>query len=101
MVAELIQSAATFRCCFWHKASFVLLNQFDLLLTLLAVSIGLHELNPFMRLILTSPVQAMLFKIAIPLVVAWLIPGKLLLPAVVLLCFVVGWDVKELVIYLF
>lgn len=101
MSTNVFESAATFKQCFWHKSSFVLLNQFDLLLTLFAVSLGFSELNPFMRIALNSPIQAALLKIAIPVLIAWLIPGKLLLPAVILLAFVVGWDVKELIVYFF
>ncbi len=99
LTAGTFSSAATFQSFFWHKASFVLLNQVDLLLTLLGISLGAHELNPFMRVLLASPLQMILFKIAIPYAIAWLVPGRLLLPAIGLLAFIAGWDIKELVIF--
>ncbi len=99
MTAGLLESAATFRQCFWHKVSFVLLNQFDLMLTLLAASFGFHEVNPIMRDMLGNPLSIMLVKLVIPPILAWLVPGKLLIPAVALLAFIVGWNLKELVLF--
>ncbi len=78
----------------------MLLHQFDLVLTLLAASLGLSELNPLMRYILAVPLQLAIFKFAIPLLIAWLIPGKLLIPAVVLLSLLVSWNAKELLVFL-
>jgi len=101
MTANLLGSTATFRRGLGEKFSFVLLNQVDLGLTVLAVSIGFYELNPFMRTLLDSPFQLLLFKCALPLFIAWLLPAKLLLPAIVLLALVVGWDMKELLFSLF
>jgi len=96
MRPTLWDSAATFRRGVGAKLSFVLLNQIDLALTVLALSMGLYELNPMMRSLAAAPLQLVLIKFAIPLFIAWLVPGKLLLPAIALLVFVVGWDVKEL-----
>ena len=78
----------------------MLLNQFDLALTVLAVSLGLSELNPLMRHLLAVPALLLVLKVAVPLLIAWLTPGKLLLPAIVLLGLVVGWNVKELLLFL-
>ena len=101
MTASLWVSATTFRRDFTEKAIFILLNQLDLILTVLAVSLGFSELNPFMRNLLTSPVQLFIFKGILPFCIAWLLPGKFLLPGIFLLCLVVGWDIKELLLSLF
>jgi hypothetical protein len=37
----------------------------------------------------------------LPLFLAWLLPGRLLWPSIVLLTFVVGWDIRELLLYFF
>jgi len=83
------------------RASYVLLSQLDLILTILAVSLGLSELNPVMRHLLSALPQLLVVKLAVPLLIAWFIPSKLLIPAIILLVMVVGWDVKELLIFLF
>ena len=83
-----------------EKVSFVLLNQFDLGLTVLAVSLGLSELNPVMKYLVTVPLLLLIVKFAIPVLIAWLAPGKFLLPAIVLLALVVSWNVKELLLLL-
>ena len=103
MIANLLGSAGTFQSCVAEKASFVFLHQIDLLLTTLAVSLGLYELNPLIRNLLTapvSPVLLLLLKVAIPLFIAWLAPGKLLLPAIIFLSLVVAWNIKEILIFL-
>jgi hypothetical protein len=100
MVSNLWYSAGTFRQCVAEKASFVILDQLDMALTLFALSLGLTELNPWMRDLVGSPLQLLLVKFAIPLFVAWLAPGKLLLPAIALLSVVVGWNIKELLLVL-
>ncbi len=97
MTAGLLKGAATFRFGLGEKLFFVLLNQIDLVLTVSAVGLGFSELNPFMKNLLSSPWQLLSFKLAIPLLIAWLVPPRLLLPAIVLLLFVVGWDAKELI----
>lgn len=78
----------------------MLLNQFDLGLTFLAVSLGLTELNPVMKQLLAVPLLLLIVKVAIPLLIAWLTPGKFLLPAIILLCLVVSWNIKELLLTL-
>jgi len=93
-------SALTFRKGVGEKVSFVLLNLVDLILTIFALSIGLYELNPWMRSLAASPLQLLLVKLAIPILIAWIVPSRLLLPAIGLLIFIVGWDVKELLISL-
>jgi hypothetical protein len=101
MTANLWGSAATFRRCTTEKTSFVLLNLFDLTLTVLAIHLGISELNPFIRYLVTIPVLLLVIKFIIPLLIAWIIPGKLLLPSMALLCFVIIWNIKELVLFLF
>jgi hypothetical protein len=54
-----------------------------------------------MRASLNSPGQLGIIKFGIPLLISWLVPGKLLIPAIVLLAGVVGWDIKELLLLLF
>ena len=101
MTANLWGSTATFRRCTAEKASFVLLNQFDLTLTVLAVYLGFSELNPFIRHLVNIPILLLVIKVAIPTLIAWLVPGKLLLPSIALLTLVTVWNVKELLLFLF
>ena len=83
------------------RVSYLSLQLLDLILTIFAVSIGLSELNPLMRNLLASLPQLLVAKLAIPLLIAWLVPSKLLIPAILLLTVVVGWDVKELIVFFF
>jgi len=101
MTAELWASTATFKRGTTEKVSFVLLNQFDLALTVLAVSLGLFEMNPLMRYLVTVPVLLLVVKSAVPLLIAWLVPGRFLLPALILLGTVVAWNIRELCLFLF
>jgi len=96
MAARLVASSLTFKKCTFEKLAFILLNVLDLGLTVFAVSNGAHELNPLMRAAFASPFQLLMIKLVIPVFLAWLIPGKLLLPAIALLAFVAGWNIKEL-----
>jgi hypothetical protein len=98
VIMGLLDSAATFKRDTSSKLLFVLLNQVDLLLTLVAVSWGLIELNPVISHAIGSPAEILLLKLIIPVIVAYLCPGKLLIPASALLCCVVGWDMKELLV---
>lgn len=83
------------------KISYVWLHLVDLILTNIGISLGLSEINMWMKNLLTSPWQLLTFKLAIPIFIAWLVPGKFLVPAVLLLLMVVCWDIKELIIFLF
>lgn len=96
-----VGSTATFRHCVVEKVSFVFLNQCDLLLTIFATYLGFYEVNPLMRYLLTVPLLLVIMKLAIPLFIAWLAPGKLLIPSIILLLLLVGWNVKELLLFLF
>ena len=84
----------------WLKASYVFLHQLDLILTIFAVHYGLNELNPLMRDLLTSPLQLVVAKLIIPILIAWLVPGRLLIPAVIFLGLVILWNMKELFLLL-
>jgi hypothetical protein len=68
----------------------------DLLLTWLAMSSGYQELNPFVRGLFASPAQLIIFKIFIPAIIAWLVPARLLIPAILLLIAVTGFNVAQL-----
>jgi len=99
MIANLMASAITFRKSTFEKLAFLGLNLIDLGLTLFALSIGANELNPLMRNIVSVPYLLYLIKIVMPLFFAWLLPGKLLIPSIALLVFIVGWDIRELILY--
>jgi len=83
------------------KAAYVVLHQLDLVLTVLAVSLGLSELNPVMCGLLGMPVLLLVTKQLVPLLIAWLVPYKVLVPANVLLLLLLGWNVKELLVFLY
>jgi hypothetical protein len=100
MVTSWWDSSATFKRCTWEKVSFVLLSLFDLTLTILAMYLGLSEINPFIRYIVHIPVLLLVIKLFIPLLIAWIMPGRLLLPSSALLALIVIWNLKELVIFL-
>jgi len=100
MVTSWWDSSATFKRCTLEKVSFVLLSLFDLTLTILAMSLGLSEINPFIRFIVHIPVLLLVIKLFIPLLIAWIMPGRLLLPSIALLALIVVWNLKELVIFL-
>jgi hypothetical protein len=98
-MTNLLASAVTFKKATPEKLAFIILNMIDLALTLFASSLGAHELNPLMGKMMTAPYQMYLAKVVIPLFLAWLLPGKILLPSIALLTVVVGWNIRELVIF--
>ncbi|OGO00394.1 MAG: hypothetical protein A2Y58_05845 [Chloroflexi bacterium RBG_13_51_52] len=93
-------SSATFKKCTAEKASFVFLGLFDLILTILAINLGLFEINPLVRFMVQIPALLLAVKFVIPVLIAWIMPGRLLLPAIALLAIAVIWNLKELVIFL-
>ena len=93
------ESTATFKKCTVEKASFVFLCLLDLILTLLAINLGLSEINPFIGYLIQIPALFLVMKLFIPAIIAWIMPGKLLLPSIGLLALVVIWNIKELVIF--
>ena len=101
MTVNWLDSAVTFKKCTGSKISFILLNQFDLTLTVLAISLGLTELNPFVRFLVEIPTLLIIVKLLIPVLIAWIMPGRVLLPSIALLSLVVAWNIKELIFFLF
>jgi hypothetical protein len=91
-----LDSSATFKKCTVEKASFVLLSVLDLALTILAMYLGLWEMNPLVRFLVHIPILLVIVKLVIPVLIAWLMPGRLLLPSAAALAAVVIWNVKEL-----
>jgi hypothetical protein len=94
-----LASAMTFRIAKVEKLAFIVLNWADLCLTMFAMTIGATELNPLMRQLFGSPVLMYLVKIIVPMFFAWLLPGKILIPSIGLLILVLGWNIKELVVF--
>jgi len=92
-------SSATFRNNLPEKVSYVVLNMVDLVLTLFAVSWGLQELNPVVAGMLQSTLLLVMVKAVIPIAVAWLVPGKWLLPAIAFSSLVLIWNIKELFLF--
>ena len=84
----------------WLKLSYLSLQLIDLGLTLLAVNLGFLELNPFIRGMLTTPLQLAMMKLVIPFLLIWLVPGRFLVPGIALLSVVVAWNIKELLLVL-
>ena len=89
-------SSATFKQCTLEKISFVVLNQVDLGLTLLAIHLGFEELNPLVNFMMDIPVLLILVKLILPVGIAWLMPGRLLWPSIGLLGLVAIWNLVEL-----
>jgi hypothetical protein len=79
------------------KIVFLSLQTVDFILTALAARYGWAELNPIMRASMDSLYQMALFKFVIPAAISWFVPGRLLIPAILLLCGIVGWNTKELI----
>jgi hypothetical protein len=92
-------SSATFKQCTLEKIAFVVLNQVDLGLTLLAIHLGFSELNPLVNSMLDMPVLLVLVKLVLPVGIAWLMPGRLLWPSIGLLGLVVIWNLVELITF--
>jgi len=78
------------------KLAYVLLHQADILLTSFALAAGFQEVNPVIRASLETPVQILALKLFIPLLIAWLVPARLLIPAILLLLVIVGFNLTQL-----
>ncbi len=94
-----MDSAVTFRKCTALKISFIFLSLLDMLLTVLAMYLGLWEMNPLVRFLVHVPLLLILIKFIIPIFVAWVMPGRLLWPSIALLGLVVIWNIKELFVF--
>ena len=82
------------------RFSYVFLHLTDLLLTVIGVSLGFSELNIIMKSLLNAPLHLLVVKLAIPILIAWLVPSKFLIPSIILISLVVCWDIKELLLSL-
>jgi hypothetical protein len=91
-----LDSKATFKKCTVEKVSFVLLGLLDFVLTILAMYLGLWEMNPLVRFLVHLPILLVIIKVVLPVLFAWLMPGRLLLPSAAVLAAVVIWNIKEL-----
>jgi hypothetical protein len=100
MSADWSESSATFKKSTVEKVSFILLSEFDLTVTVVAVAMGFKELNPLMVFLIQLPVLFLIAKLVIPVFIAWLIPGRLLLPSIALLAIVAIWNIKEMLVYI-
>ncbi len=100
IAAKWFDSAATFKKATLEKVYFILLCLFDLTVTVVAVAAGLTEINPFVSFLIRLPVLLLVVKLAVPVLIAWLMPGKLLLPSIALLALVAVWNIKELLAFI-
>lgn len=96
-----LDSAVTFKKSTASKVSFILLSLLDLVLTVLAMYLGLWEMNPLVRFLVHVPILLILIKLVIPVLVAWIMPGRLLIPSIAALGFVVIWNIRELFVFWF
>ena len=101
MTTNWFEASATFKKCTVEKASFILLCLLDLTLSVLAVSMGFTEINPVMNFLIRIPALLLLVKLGIPILIAWLIPGRLLWPSIALLAAVTIWNIKEILAFFF
>ena len=95
-MTELRLSAATFSYGTSYKAAFIALGLVDLFLTLFAIRLGFAEQNPVFASLQHSFTGLFLLKVAGPVAIAWLVPARLLVPSIALLCCVIGWNMGEL-----
>jgi protein-S-isoprenylcysteine O-methyltransferase Ste14 len=83
------------------KGAFLFLQLADFTLTLVAARYGYPELNPLLRASLGSLSLLVVFKFLVPVIISWFVPGRWLVPAILLLCGVVGWNVIQLLLLAF
>ncbi len=96
MTTGWLDSAATFKKSTGVKVSFILLALLDLILTILAMYLGLWEMNPLVRFLVHVPLLLILIKLVIPVAAAWIMPGRLLWPCIAALGVVVVWNIWQL-----
>jgi hypothetical protein len=94
-----LDSAVTFKKSTTLKVSFILLALLDLILTILAMYLGLWEMNPMVRFLVHVPLLLILIKLVIPVAAAWVMPGRLLWPCIVALVAVVVWNIWQLIAF--
>jgi hypothetical protein len=66
------------------------------MVTIFALQHGFVETNPLMLRLLARPGELLLVKVVAPLLIAWLAPSKLLLPAICFMMAVNGWHLTVL-----
>jgi hypothetical protein len=81
---------------FYLKILYMFLQLVDLGLTLMAAQLGFPELNPYIRMALSSPLAMFVIKAVIPLIICWMVPGRYLIPAIALLFGVLAWNLQQL-----
>ena len=96
MTTGWLGSAVTFKKATALKVSFILLAFLDLVLTILAMYLGLGEMNPMVRFLIHVPVLLVFIKLVIPVAAAWIMPGRLLIPCIAVLGGVVVWNIWDL-----
>jgi hypothetical protein len=79
------------------KVVFLSLQLVDFVLTMLAARFGWLELNPLLQGSPDFVTKLAIFKFAIPVLISWFVPGRWLIPAILLLVGVVGWNVAGLI----
>lgn len=95
-----VQAFTSFKLGLREKVCFVVLVYLDVFLTLYALQSGFSELNPFALRIFSDPQKLFLVKGLSPALIAFFVPGKFLLPAILAMSFVTLWNFKELLLAL-
>lgn len=80
------------------KAVFITLQVIDFILTALAARYGWTELNPYMQSSMGSLSRLAIIKFGVPVLISLFVPGRWLIPAILLLCCILGWNVRELIL---
>ncbi|MCX7911840.1 MAG: DUF5658 family protein [Dehalococcoidales bacterium] len=83
------------------RVLFLSLQAVDLILTLVAARYGFPELNPIVRQSLGMVFRLAAFKFVVPALISIIVPGRFLLPSIILLGMVLGWNIKELLLLAF
>jgi hypothetical protein len=83
-----------------HRRENIFLSLLDLTLTILATHLGFYEINPFIRFLVQIPLILLLVKLVIPVLIAWLMPGQVLIPSIAILALSFIWNIKELIFFL-
>ena len=101
LISGILTTAATFTRGTAIKMSFLALAMADFFLTLIALYLGFRELNPLVARLFNAPGYLVMFKVMIPIFLAWLIPSRFLIPSLALLTGIMAWNLKELLILFF
>ena len=96
MVKSMSRSGATFSIDSEYKLLFLALVYVDAVLSFIAIQTGFIEQNPIMVQVLASIPLLVLIKGIAPALMAWLVPGKFLMPSIALMGAVLAWNLKEI-----